>query len=231
MMLMRTVLIFAVVAVMASGGGVPDLVQARDKEDRAALDKLVAEFRAAADKQPNDAEAQYRYALAQSYAAEVAVELHDKVQGKSHAEAGITAAEKAIRLKPSMAEYHRILGTLCGQVISSNGLAAITYGKCALAEVNKAIELDPKSSANYLSHGVGNYYLPPTFGGGVPLAIKDFEKAISLDPKSADAYLWLGVALRKEKRIAEAHKALAKAVELNPNRIWAKQQLDKTPAQ
>ncbi len=97
--------------------------------------------------------------------------------------------------------------------------------------MNKAIELDPKSSANYLSHGVGNYYLPPTFGGGVPLAIKDFEKAISLDPKSADAYLWLGVALRKEKRIADAHKGLAKAVELNPNRIWAKQQLDKTPAQ
>jgi hypothetical protein len=27
----------------------------------------------------------------------------------------------------------------------------------------------------------------------------------------------------------EAHKAIAKSVELNPNRIWAKQQLDKTP--
>jgi Tfp pilus assembly protein PilF len=78
---------------------------------------------------------------------------------------------------------------------------------------------------------VGNYYLPPQFGGGVELAIKDFQKAISMDPKSADAYLWLGVAYRKEKKNAEAHNALAKSVELNPNRIWAKQQLDKTPAQ
>src|SRR5260370_1365368 len=164
MMLMRTVLIFAMVAVVASGGGVPDMLQARDKEDRAALERVVGEFRGGADKQANDAEAQYRYALAQSYAAEVGVELRDKVQGKSHAEAGITAAEKAVRLKPSTAEYHRILGTLCGQIISSSGLAAITYGKCALAEVNKAIELDPKSSVNYLSHGVGNYYLPPAFG-------------------------------------------------------------------
>jgi tetratricopeptide (TPR) repeat protein len=222
---------FAVAGLVAYGSGAPDLSQARDKQDRALLDKLVAEFRAAAEKQPNDAEAQYRYAVAQSYAAEVAVEVHDKVQGKSHAETGIKAAEKAVSLKPNTAEYHRILGTLCGQVISSNGIAALTYGKCALAEVNKAVELDPKSSINYLSHGVGNYYLPPQFGGGVELAVKDFQKAISIDPKSADAYLWLGVALRKEKKNAEAHNALARSVELNPNRIWAKQQLDKTPAQ
>jgi tetratricopeptide (TPR) repeat protein len=230
-MLMRTVLLFAMGGLLAFGDGVPDLAPARDKQDRAALDKLVAEFRVVAEKQPNDAEALYRYALARSYAAEVAVEVHDKVQGKGNAEAGIRVAEKAVGLKPNTAEYHRILGTLCGQVISSNGLAALTYGKCALAEVNKAIELDPKSSANYMSHGVGNYYLPPSFGGGVELAIKDFQKAISLDPKSADSYLWLGVALRKEKHNAEAHKALMKAVELNPNRVWAKQQLDKTPAQ
>ncbi len=227
---MRLVLT-SLLASLASLAGLPDLQQARDRQDRAALDRMAAEFHAAADKQPNDAAAQYRLALAESYAAEVAIELKDKAQAKTHAEAGIQAAEKATALKPDSAEYHRIRGTLCGQMISSNGLAALKYGNCALSEVNRAIELDPKAAANYLSHGVGNYYLPAALGGGIDLAIKDFQKAIQLDPKSADAYLWLGIALRKENKTAEARSALAKAVELNPNRLWAKQQLDKTPAQ
>ena len=68
-------------------------------------------------------------------------------------------------------------------------------------------------------------------GGGFDLAVKDFRKAIELDAKDSEAWLWLGLALRKENQNAEAHKALAKSLELNPNRLWTKQQLDKTPAQ
>ena len=108
-------------------------------------------------------------------------------------------------------------------------MAALKYGKCALTAVNKAIELDPKSSMAYLSHGVGNYYLPPAFGGGLEVAVKDFRKAIELNSKNADAWLWLGIALRRENQAEEARQAIAKSVELNPNRVWAKQQLDKTP--
>ena len=211
--------------------GTTDLQTARDRQDRAALDKMVAELRTAADKQPNDAQAQYRLALAHSFAAEVAIETRDKARGREMAEAGIKAAEKAVSLNGNTSEYYRILGTLCGQMVSSNGLAGLRYGKCAMASVNKAIELDPKSADAYLSHGVGNYYLPPALDGGMELAVKDFEKAIELNPKSADAYLWLGLALRKENRPADARKAFTKSLELNPNRLWAKQQLDKTPAQ
>jgi tetratricopeptide (TPR) repeat protein len=211
--------------------GTTDLQTARDRQDKAALDKMVADLRTAAEKQPNDAKAQYQLALAHSFAAEVAIELRDKAHGRDMAEAGMKAAEKAVSLNANTSEYHRILGTLCGQMISSQGIAGLRYGKCALQSVNKAIELDPKSADNYLSHGVGNYYLPPALGGGMDLAIKDFEKAIELNPKSADAYLWLGLALRKENRPADARKAFTKSLELNPNRLWAKQQLDKTPAQ
>jgi tetratricopeptide (TPR) repeat protein len=208
-----------------------DLVKARDRQDRAALEKITNDLRAVADKDQKDAAAQYRLALAESYLAEVAIEMRDKMAAKNAAQAGIDAAEHAVNLKPDSSEYQRTLGTLCGQAVSANTLAALKYGKCALSAVNRAIELDPKSSNNYLSHGVGNYYLPPAFGGGIDLAIKDFRKAIELNPKSADAYLWLGVALRKDNQKAEARKAIAKSLELNPNRVWAKQQLDKTPAQ
>jgi tetratricopeptide (TPR) repeat protein len=208
-----------------------ELIKARDRQDRASLEKLAGDLRVLADKDPKDAAAQYRYALAESYFAEVAIETRDKAAAKNAAQAGIDAAERAVNLKGDSSEYQRLLGTLCGQAISANGLAALKYGKCALNAVNRAIELDPKSSNNYLSRGVGNYYLPPAFGGGIELAIKDFRKAIELSPKNADAWLWLGVALRKDNQHAEAHKAIAKSLELNPNRLWAKQQLDKTPAQ
>lgn len=226
---MRTPLSLFMAAVLSATGN-PDLQNARDKQDRATLDRIVAEYRAAADKQQNDGNAQYRLALAQSYAAEVAIEQRDKVKGREYAESGMKAAEKAVALNGNSAEFNRILGTLCGQMISSAGLAGIKYGKCALNSVNKAIELDPKSAEAYVSHGVGNYYLPAAFGGGMELAAKDFQKAIELNPKLADAYLWLGLVMRKESKIPEARKAFAKSIELNPNRIWAKQQLEKTPA-
>jgi tetratricopeptide (TPR) repeat protein len=208
----------------------PELLKARDRQDRVTLEKILNDRRAIAEKQPQDAGAQYRLALAASYSAEVATELRDKVATKNLAQTGIDAAEKAVSMKPDSAEHQRVLGTLCGQIISGNSLSAIKYGKCALEGVNKAIELDPKSSINYVSHGVGNYYLPPAFGGGIDVAIKDFRKAIELDPKNSDAWLWLGIALRRTNQSDEARKAIAKSLELNPDRMWAKQQLDKTAA-
>ena len=227
---MKLLIPLAVVTAMTlSAAG--SLEKARDAQDRAALDQIAHELHASAAKVPGDANAQYRAAVAESYLAEVAIELHDKGQAKSAAEAGIKAAERAVALKGDNAEYHRMLGTLCGQVIPANPLSGLKYGRCALDSVNKALQLDPNFAEGYLSHGVGNYYLPPAFGGGIELAVKDFEKAIQLNPKLAEAHLWLGVALRKLNRNAEARKAFAKSIELNPNRVWAKQQLEKTPAQ
>ena len=226
---MKALLVFLLICAAGVADENSDLVKARDRQDRAALEKILNDRRMAADKQPNDAAAQYRLALAASYAAEVSIEVRDKGTTKTLAQTGIDAAERAVSLQPDSAEHQRILGTLCGQIISGNSLSALKYGRCALEAVNKAIELDPKSSINYVSHGVGNYYLPPAFGGGMDLAIKDFRKAIELDPKNADAWLWLGIALRRAEQPEEARQAIQKSLELNPNRMWAKQQLDKTP--
>ena len=110
-------------------------------------------------------------------------------------------------------------------------LQGLKFGRCATEEVNKALQLDPEASLNFVSRGIGNYYLPPGLGGGVELAIKDFQKAIELDPQSAEAHLWLGLAFRKVQRNAEARKEFQKSIEANPARVWAKQQLEKTPAQ
>jgi tetratricopeptide (TPR) repeat protein len=208
-----------------------DLEKARNVQDRAALDKIAGSLAAAAKSNPKDADAQFRAALAYSYQAEVAIEVKDKPGAKNAADAGIPFAEKAIELQPRNAENYRILATLCGQVIPANPLAGMSFGKRAKEAINKALELNPKSSDVHLAEGVGNYYLPAMLGGGPDLAVKNFNEAIALDPKSADAYMWLGVTLRKLHKNAEARAAFAKSVELNPRRNWAKEQLEKTPAQ
>jgi tetratricopeptide (TPR) repeat protein len=158
----------------------------------------------------------------------VALELRDKKLAEQAAVRGVKAADQAIALKPDVAEYYRVLGTLCGQVVPANLITGLSYGKRAKDAIDKAVAMDPKSPAAYMARGVGNYYLPAALGGGQDLAVADFRKSLELDPKNADAWLWLGIALRKQNKNADARAAFAKSVELNPRRVWAKEQLEKT---
>ena len=212
----------------ASSAPLP-LLTARDTQDRATLQKMTADALATADLAPNNDGAQYYAALAASYLAEVSLEVRDKKGAEDAALKGIKAADRAVALKPGYAPYYVVLGTLCGQVVPANVLMGLSYGKRAKDALEKAVALDPKLSSAYEARGVGNYYLPASFGGGYDLAITDFRKAIQLDPKNAEAYLWLGLSLRKQNKDAEAREAFAKALQLDPHRLWVKQQLDKTP--
>ena len=219
-----TFLLTALIAAAAPSG----LEIARDRQDRPALEKTIAEYSAAAARAPNDVNAQSRLALAASYLAEVSQELHDKKRAQQAAEVGIKAADKAVSLRPD-AENYRLLGMLCGQAVTDL-MSGLTYGPRAKTAIDKAVELAPRSAAAYLARGVGNFYVPVQLGGGAKQAIADFRKAIELEPANAEAYLWLGVALRKDNQSAAARQALAKSLSLNPNRLWAKQELDKIPA-
>jgi tetratricopeptide (TPR) repeat protein len=210
-------------------GTLSPLETARDAQDRAALARLVNEAAGAAAKAPKDAAAQYRMALASSYLAEVEIETHDKKAAHEIAVRGIQAAERAVALQPNDAEGYRILGTLCGQAITDI-LSGLNYGPRAKDAINKAVSLMPKSSPVWVARGVGNYYMPAQFGGGAAQAVADFRKALELDGNNAEAWLWLGIALRKQNQDGEARRAFAKALELDPNRVWVRQQLDKTPA-
>ena len=220
---------FLLLAALAVAAAPPALETARDRQDRPALQKMLADSSAAAERAPKDAWAQYQAALTASYAAEVALELRDKKAAEDAAMTGIKAADRAIALNPKYAPNYVVMATLCGQVIPANVLMGLSYGKRAKEAVEKAIATDPKLSSAYEARGVGNYYLPAAFGGGYDLAIADFHKAIELDPKNAEAYLWLGLSLRKQNKDAEAREAFEKSLAIDPNRIWAKTQLDKTP--
>jgi tetratricopeptide (TPR) repeat protein len=224
--------ILAVLLVPALVLAADNLELMRDKQDKAGLAQAAAALSATADKNPGDPDAWYHAAIAQAYMAEVAMELNDKVGSQHAAEDGVKDADKAIALKSTNADYYRVLGTLCGQVIPANPImGALSYGKRAKDALDKAVSMDPNSAKAFVAHGVGYYYLPPSFGGGPENAIRDFRQAINIDPKSADAYLWMGISLRKLHQNAQARDAFVKALQYAPARVWAKAQLDKTPPQ
>lgn len=209
-----------------------DLARLRDRQDQPALEKSAAALHADAEKSSNDANRWYRSAVAYSYLAEVTYEKHDKAASERAAETGVKDAEKAIEINPKIGDYYRVLGTLCGQVIPANPImGALAYGKRAKEALDRAIEMDPKSSEAHVAHGVGFYYLPTNFGGGPDNAMKDYRQAIALDPKNAEAYLWLGVAYAKQHQNAQAREAFTKSLQLDPDRVWTKEQLAKLPAQ
>lgn len=217
-------------AVLAAGL-VDDARRARDAQDRDKLEKLAAQALASAEKQPGSARAQYEAALAHSYWAEVLAEVRDMAGSSRAAQAGIAPAERAAQLEPDSAEHHRLLGTIYGQVIPGNVALGLRYGRKTLEELDRAVALNPKNAAVHLSRGIGKYYLPAMFGGGAEAALQDLRRAVELDATSDQAQLWMGLALRKVNRNSEAREALARAVKLNPQRVWARQQLEKTPAQ
>lgn len=232
MRVMRALFFLAIPALALALGSLPaEWRKARDAQDRAVLDRIAEEAGREAAAKPGDAAAVYRAALAESLRSEVAMEQRDRAAAGAAAQAGIKLAEKAVQLKPDSGEYHRLLGTLCGQVIPANLMLGLRYGRCALEEVNKALELEPNSALVWMSRGVGNYYLPASFGGGPEKALEDFQKAAALDQRNADIQLWLGIVLRKLNRNAEARAALEQSLKLNPARKWAREQLEKTPAQ
>jgi tetratricopeptide (TPR) repeat protein len=224
--------ILIALGILALPGFAANLELLRDKQDRAGLAQNATELAAAAEKAANNADAWYQAAIAQSYLAEVAMELNDKRGAQQAAEEGVRDADKALALKSSNPDYYRVLGTLCGQVIPANPImGALSYGKRAKEALDKAIEMDPKSARAFVAHGVGYYYLPASFGGGPQNAIRDFDQALALDPKSADAWLWIGIARRKLNQNLQAREAFSKALQLAPARAWAKTQLEKTPQQ
>src|SRR5260370_30584337 len=91
------------IAAVAAAWAASDLESARDRQDRAALEKLTADAGAAEQKSADDAAAHYRAALAWSYLAEGAQGQRDNGGGKRAAEAGIRSAQRAVGLKPAIA--------------------------------------------------------------------------------------------------------------------------------
>ena len=95
----------------------------------------------------------------------------------------------------------------------------------AIADYNKAIELNQKEPSIYFSRGLAHFNKQ-----SYTTAIADFDKVIELDPKEAMAYFKRGNALEKTGNFEKALGDYQKAVELDPDNEPAKAAFQKLQA-
>jgi tetratricopeptide (TPR) repeat protein len=99
----------------------------------------------------------------------------------------------------------------------NNGFAEAEAGNNigAIADFNKAIELNPKYVRAYLLRGTSKYNLEDYRG-----AISDFDMVTSLDPKELDAYLLRGLAKIMLRQKDSGCLDFSKAGELGDERAY-----------
>ncbi len=95
----------------------------------------------------------------------------------------------------------------------------------AIADYNKAVELNPKEPTIFFSRALAHFN-----NKSFNPAIADFDKVIELDPKEAMAYFKRGAALEKVGNFEKALSDYQKAVELDADNELAKAALQRLQA-
>lgn len=94
--------------------------------------------------QKNIASAYEQLALLNSWLCEAGHGQNDDKLIKQAAKDGVEAAKKAAE-HPKSSEAHRLEGDLLGQLIPHAFAGGMRYGRGSTSEIEKAIELDPKT--------------------------------------------------------------------------------------
>jgi serine/threonine protein kinase/Flp pilus assembly protein TadD len=199
------------------------------------LKKAMEQFQQAADKDPNYALAYVglsdSYVLLENYAGTPANETLPKAK---------SFAERALQLDSSLAEVHTSLGYVYNNLWQWNeaedefkraiklnpnyptahhwyGMYLLDVGRMneAKAEIKRAHELDPLSLI--IGNALASVYLAE---GNASFSIAQGKKVVDLDPNFPPGHEYLGLALLKDRRYAEAIAELEKAVELSGRTRW-----------
>jgi len=106
-----------------------------------------------------------------------------------------------LAIDPDLADAHMWLGS---------SLLALGRTDEALAEIRKALELDPENGQAYQALARASWVGKGDFATAIPL----FERAIELNPEAGYSYLQLSMLLAWEGQLDRAAEIAARAVEL-----------------
>jgi len=137
-------------------------------------------------------------------------------RGIARAKAGrtfeaIADLEAALAVHPTHADAHAALGHLLTQQGDLDN---------ALPHLEQAVALRPE-----WSRGLTNLARALEAQGDSAAALARFEAAVAAAPDSADAHYWLGIALARGARLGRARDHLARALEIEPEHVWARDAL------
>ena len=157
-------------------------------------------FREAIALDPAYAEAYAGLAMAESFASEKLPDANERARAQRDA---MVAANKAVELGPTLGDAYAARGYLRG--------TSEWDWKGALADLQKAVALDPRDARNQLRYG----YLLATLGR-LPDAANAFTTATLQDPFFSPAWYWLGRIRTAQGDYAGAVRALNRTLAINP---------------
>jgi tetratricopeptide (TPR) repeat protein len=222
---MKLAFLAAILLTLMSFGGAddPSLTAARKARDRGDVKTLQTEItkaqeKAAATKSFDD---YIRLAVLHNFMCEAAESSNNRQMVKGAAQAGVAAAEIAVKLNPNSSRAHQLLADLLGQLAPNVTGGGMKYGQRSTDEADKAIELDPKNSEAYVTRGISYLYTPEAFGGNKQKALEFFSKAADFDPQADTPHIWLALFHLEAGRMDEALREINEARRLNPGRKFA----------
>lgn len=173
-------------------------------------------------KSPASTAVLYNLARIDYYRCNAAAARDDKKTASAAIDRAIEKAQQAVHLDDRSADARALLGTLYGRKIGLGGfMSGPRLGPKAAAENKRALELDPDNPRVQASLGRQYLEAPKMFGGDVDQAIASFRKSVQLEPTNDETYVWLALAYRKKGDSAQADQAIDKALQLNPQSVFA----------
>jgi tetratricopeptide (TPR) repeat protein len=213
---MRHLLPLALLCTAAYSQTALDIARAaRDSADAAALRARIAEAR-----KETSLPALLLTAQLDAWLCEALYSVNDAAGVKRAAQAGLDAAERAVRIAPESSEAHRLLGALLGQLIPHVFAGGMRYGARAAKELERALELDPRNVEAHIARAQGYLFAPAAFGGDKQKALQHLARALELDPQSDSAHLWRAQAYAEMKEKEKARAEIEAALRLNPKRAY-----------
>ena len=141
--------------------------------------------------------------------------------------------EVLLKENPESSELHTITAAVMSVQMGFSPMKGMTLGSQSGIHIGEAISLDSLNPAAWRQHASSKYFTPKMFGGDINDAIKSYEYSIQLFEKNGqtkdwiylDALAWLGVAYEKTDQPEKAKAIYEKALAIEPNFTWVKNNL------
>jgi tetratricopeptide (TPR) repeat protein len=128
---------------------------------------------------------------------------------------------------------HALLSTVYGQEIGTSMWKGITLGPKASLSIDTAMKLARDNPRVALQAGVGAWFTPKMFGGGMDKAEKELRRAEALfarQPADAvwpnwgrlDVLAWMGQLLAAKGDRQRARAYYQRAIESEPDYVWVR---------